>query len=199
MYRHCIYCSADLGRNEALEGFPVGRTVAFDAEKGRLWAVCPKCARWNLAPIEERWEPVEAAEKAFADTRLRVQRGNIGIAKLRDGTRLVQVGAALGGELAAWRYGEQLTSRRRQYLGVVGAVTATVVAANVGGLLAVGGGCGEGEVIEAAREVLQTGAPRLLRIDLTEDLFSWSPAVCGGTFDVFLERVDPAPAGSRAA
>lgn len=55
----------------------------------------------------------------------------------------------------------------------------------------VGGGCGEGEVIEAAREVLATGAPKLVRIDLTEDLFSWSPAVCGGTFDVFLERVDP--------
>jgi hypothetical protein len=56
MYRHCIYCSADLGTNEALENFPVGRTVAFDAAKGRLWAVCRKCARWNLAPIEERWE-----------------------------------------------------------------------------------------------------------------------------------------------
>ncbi len=56
----------------------------------------------------------------------------------------------------------------------------------------VGGGCGEGEVIEAAREVLDTGEPRLLRIDLTEDLLSWSPAVCGGTFDVFIERVAPA-------
>lgn len=58
----------------------------------------------------------------------------------------------------------------------------------------VGGGCGEAEVIEAAREVIATGAPRLLRIDLTEDLLSWSPAVCGGTFDVFLERVSPTPA-----
>lgn len=53
----------------------------------------------------------------------------------------------------------------------------------------VGGGCGEGEVIEAAREVASSGAPRLLRIDLTEDMFSWSPAVCGGIFDVFLERI----------
>jgi xanthine/CO dehydrogenase XdhC/CoxF family maturation factor len=53
----------------------------------------------------------------------------------------------------------------------------------------VGGGCGEAEVIEASAEVAATGVPRLLRIDLTEDLFSWSPAVCGGTFDVFLERV----------
>lgn len=53
----------------------------------------------------------------------------------------------------------------------------------------VGGGCGEAAVIEAAREVARTGSPRMLRIDLTEDLFSWSPAVCGGVFDVLLERV----------
>jgi len=65
----------------------------------------------------------------------------------------------------------------------------------------VGGGCGEAEVIDAAREVIRTGAPRLLRIDLTEDLFSWSPAVCGGVFDVFLERVPPraeSPGGEGA-
>ncbi|HEV2146021.1 MAG TPA: XdhC family protein [Longimicrobiaceae bacterium] len=53
----------------------------------------------------------------------------------------------------------------------------------------VGGGCGEAAVIEAAREVSATGAPRLVRVDLTEDLLSWSPAVCGGVFDVFLERI----------
>jgi len=52
----------------------------------------------------------------------------------------------------------------------------------------VGGGCGEAEVIEAARQVLLTGTPQLVRVDLTEDLFSWSAAVCGGVFDVFLER-----------
>ena len=53
----------------------------------------------------------------------------------------------------------------------------------------VGGGCGEAEVIETARDVIASGEPRLLRIDLTEDLFSWSPAVCGGVFDVFLEPI----------
>jgi xanthine/CO dehydrogenase XdhC/CoxF family maturation factor len=53
----------------------------------------------------------------------------------------------------------------------------------------VGGGCGEGQVIEAAREVAATGIPQLVRVDLTEDLLSWSPAVCGGVFEVFLERV----------
>lgn len=53
----------------------------------------------------------------------------------------------------------------------------------------VGGGCGEAEVIEAAREVIETGAPRRVEVDLTEDLLSWSPAVCGGVMDVFIEAV----------
>jgi xanthine dehydrogenase accessory factor len=60
------------------------------------------------------------------------------------------------------------------------------------------GGCGEAQVIEAAAEVLESGTPRIIRIDLTEDLFSWSPAVCGGVFDVFLERVAPAPSHPHA-
>jgi xanthine/CO dehydrogenase XdhC/CoxF family maturation factor len=51
----------------------------------------------------------------------------------------------------------------------------------------IGGGCGEALVIEASVEVLRTGEPATVRVDLTEDLLSWSPAVCGGVFDVFLE------------
>jgi hypothetical protein len=122
MYRSCIFCSAPLGSNESIERFPVGRSLAFDGAKGRLWAVCPKCARWNLAPIEERWEAIEDAERLFRDTRTQVQSENIGLAKLRDGTRLVRVGQALAGELAAWRYGESLVQRRRRYLAVAGAM-----------------------------------------------------------------------------
>jgi hypothetical protein len=114
MYRSCIFCSAPLGSNDSIERFPVGRSLAFDREKGRLWAVCPRCARWNLAPIEERWEAIEEAERLFRDTRLRVQRESIGLAKLRDGSRLIRVGEALAGELAAWRYGRELRRRRNR-------------------------------------------------------------------------------------
>jgi xanthine/CO dehydrogenase XdhC/CoxF family maturation factor len=53
----------------------------------------------------------------------------------------------------------------------------------------IGGGCGEAEVIECAIEVVRTGVPRIVRIDLTEDLLSWSPAVCGGILEVFVEPV----------
>jgi hypothetical protein len=112
MYHSCIFCSADLGSNESIEQFPVGRGLAFDAARGRLWAVCPRCARWNLAPLEERWEAVEAAERLFRDARIRVHGENVGLAKLPDGTRLVRVGDALPVEQAVWRYGRGLRRRR---------------------------------------------------------------------------------------
>ncbi len=115
MYRSCIFCSAPLGSNESIERFPVGRSLAFDGEKGRLWAVCGRCARWNLAPLEERWEAIDEVERLFRDTRLRVQSENIGLARLRDGTRLIRVGQALPGELALWRYGARIARRQPRF------------------------------------------------------------------------------------
>ena len=53
----------------------------------------------------------------------------------------------------------------------------------------VGGGCGEAEVIDSAHRVLETGIPERVRVDLTEDFTTWSPAVCGGVMDVFVEVV----------
>ena len=53
----------------------------------------------------------------------------------------------------------------------------------------VGGGCGEGEVIEAAQEVIRTGESQMVLVDLTEDLLSLSPAVCGGTMEIFVEAI----------
>lgn len=55
----------------------------------------------------------------------------------------------------------------------------------------IGGGCGEGEVIQAARELFEDGPPTTVRVDLTDDFTSWSPAVCGGIMNVFIERANP--------
>lgn len=63
----------------------------------------------------------------------------------------------------------------------------------------VGGGCGEAEVIEAAGRVLASGVPERVRVDLTDDLLSWSPAVCGGIMDVFVEAVRAADGENAAA
>lgn len=66
-----------------------------------------------------------------------------------------------------------------------------VVDPEVGLTGTVGGGCGEAEVIEAARRVLASGRPERVRVDLVEEITSWSPAVCGGIMDVFVEPVPP--------
>lgn len=112
MYSTCLSCHSTLGHNGVIERFPVGRRVAFDAARGRLWAVCARCRRWNLAPLEERWEAVEDCERLFPRTRMRVSTENVGLARLADGTELVRIGRPKRVEFAGWRYGNQM--RRRQ-------------------------------------------------------------------------------------
>nr|WP_290668543.1 XdhC family protein [Ardenticatena sp.] len=55
----------------------------------------------------------------------------------------------------------------------------------------VGGGCGEADVIRAGMDVIHTGRPRLVQIDLTEDVTLQSLGVCGGIMDVFIEPWPP--------
>src|SRR5688572_5250856 len=114
MYRTCLFCSSELGSNEAVEHFPVGRRLAFDAAKGRLWVVCRKCERWNLTPLEERWEAIEECERSFRETKLRVSTDQIGLARLGEGLELVRIGKPQRPEFASWRYGDQFGRRRRK-------------------------------------------------------------------------------------
>lgn len=57
----------------------------------------------------------------------------------------------------------------------------------------IGGGCTEAEVCTAARLVIQTGKPKLLSFDLTDDDAEESGLICGGTMEVYVEPVLPDP------
>lgn len=111
MYATCTFCYDPLGANAELERFPVARRVAFDPAKGCLWAICPACAGWNLAPLEDRWEAVEECERRFRGTTLRYSSGRIGLAWLPGDLELIRIGEALRPEVAAWRYGKVLARR----------------------------------------------------------------------------------------
>ncbi|WP_310568525.1 hypothetical protein [Gemmatimonas sp.] len=137
MFATCIHCTADLGRNEAFEVFPVGSRLAFDAAKGRLWVVCRACDRWNLSPLEERWEAIEAMERRFRDSRLRVSTDNVGLARLKEGVDLIRIGVPQRPEMAAWRYGDQFGRRRKRQMLITGTIVGSAVAV-VGGMIAVG-------------------------------------------------------------
>lgn len=140
MYANCMFCSRPLGENQVVEHFPVGRRLAFDSERGRLWVVCKKCERWNLTPIEERWEAVEACERLFRSTRLRASTENIGLARHLEGLELVRIGRPLRPEFAAWRYGDQFGRRRTRAI-LYGAGAAAVLGGiSIGGVIVGGAG-----------------------------------------------------------
>jgi hypothetical protein len=164
VYSTCLFCNSDLGKNEVIETFPIGRRLAFDAAKGRLWVVCRSCERWNLTPLEERWEAIEECERQFSDTRLRVSTDNIGLARLREGLELVRIGTALRPEMAAWRYGDQFGRRRRKHLiytGVgISAVAGLIVMGPVMGWIA-GGGWGSWQIITQGYNAYQARRVRV--------------------------------------
>ncbi|HEX7121406.1 MAG TPA: hypothetical protein VF178_03470 [Gemmatimonadaceae bacterium] len=151
MYSTCLYCNHSLGRNEVIESFPVGRRLAFDQTRGRLWVVCRKCEKWNLSPFEERWEAIEECERLYHDTRKRVSTDNIGLARLDEGLELVRIGEPKRPEFAAWRYGDQFGRRQRRAvmigvgLGVVGGGVVVLGAAS--GVIG-GGGYGLWRAVE---------------------------------------------------
>lgn len=108
MWAACLFCHGHLGRNSLLPTFPVGARIAFDPLRGRLWVLCRRCGRWNLSPLEERWEAIEEAERLFRGSPIRISTDNIGLAELPEALTLVRVGPAPRPELAAWRYGRLL-------------------------------------------------------------------------------------------
>src|SRR4051812_10441274 len=130
MYATCLFCNGKLGTNEIIEHFPVGRRIAFDPAKRRLWIVCTLCDRWNLTPIEERHDAIEECEKLFRGTFVRVSTGNVGLARLHDSLDLIRIGKPLRPEFAAWRYGDEFISRRTRSYVAAGATIAGGVAAS---------------------------------------------------------------------
>src|SRR5689334_11278911 len=108
MYSTCLFCNGPLGANDRLTAFPVGQRLAFDPARGRLWVICIRCARWNLSPLEDRWEAIDEGERLFRGTRLRYSTDNIGLARIGEHLELVRVGPALLPEIASWRYGARI-------------------------------------------------------------------------------------------
>jgi hypothetical protein len=131
MYRRCHLCNRPLGENTLVAHMAVGRCLAYDVERGRLWVVCRRCDEWNLTPLEERWEAVEECERLFARAEVRASSANVGVATV-DGVRLIRVGPAMRDELANTRYGPRLR-RRRWRRAMLSTALGTGAGAMVGG------------------------------------------------------------------
>ena len=162
MYATCLFCHSRLGRNESIEHFTVGRRLAFDSAKGRLWVVCSSCGRWNLSALDERWEAIEECERTFRASRTRVTTDQIGLARLPEGCELVRIGEPMRPEFAAWRYGRRFGTRRTR-------------AALTAGSIAVAAGAGAVAFAPILLPAMTTGAMSIMMLPGITTVFGVAP------------------------
>lgn len=115
MFTRCLFCHKSFPENGQLAHMPRARRIAYDPVRGRLWAVCERCHRWNLAPIEEREAALYELERLARDHAKPLgHTANISLLAAGPMT-LVRVGRAGLAEQAWWRYGKELRRRKASF------------------------------------------------------------------------------------
>jgi hypothetical protein len=113
MYTSCFICRRSLGTNASVAHLAIGKKIAFDVDRGRLWVVCSHCGQWCLTPIEERWEAIAECDALFHRAEARVSKANVALARTGD-VDLIRIGTAPRDDIANWRYGPRFARRRRR-------------------------------------------------------------------------------------
>jgi hypothetical protein len=143
MYRTCAFCNAALDGDGGPSGLGVGRRLAFDEWKGRLWVICSKCSRWNLTPLDDRLERIEGVARAARDPGARLAASTEQVSLIRwQRYDFVRVGKPPRTELATWRYGERLRTRQVERMKVVVPLTVAAIGIGIAANVAAGGGLG---------------------------------------------------------
>jgi hypothetical protein len=116
MLADCFFCGSELP-DPAPNHLEAGDRLAFDPRLGRLWQVCARCRRWNLTPIESRWEIVEECERLSRPSQLLLKTEHLMLLSVGVG-QLIRVGTPARGEFAEWRYSSTLDSYLRGRAGL---------------------------------------------------------------------------------
>jgi hypothetical protein len=141
MFSSCGFCNAAFDGDGGPSGLGVGRRIAFDEWKGRLWVVCPRCSRWNLTPFDDRLEKIEAVARAASLGRIAASTQQVALIRW-ERYDFVRVGKPPRVELATWRYGERLRNRQRERMKVVVPLTVAAIGLGIAANVAAGGGFG---------------------------------------------------------
>ena len=141
MFKTCAFCNTPLDGDGGPSGLGVGRRVAFDEWKGRLWVVCRRCSRWNLTPMDDRLERIETLARAAAQGKMLAATDQVALIRWQS-YDLVRVGKPPRVELATWRYGERLRARARDRAKVVVPLTAAALGLGIAANVALGGSLG---------------------------------------------------------
>ncbi len=141
MFSSCAFCNAAFDGDGGPSGLGVGRRIAFDEWRGRLWVVCPRCSRWNLTPFDDRLERIEAVARSASQGRIAASTDQVALIRW-ERYDFVRVGKPPRVELATWRYGERLRNRQRERMKVVVPLTVAAIGLGIAANVAAGGGLG---------------------------------------------------------
>lgn len=141
MFLNCAFCNASFDGDGGPSGLGIGRRIAFDEWKGRLWVVCSRCSRWNLTPFDDRLERIEAVARAASQGRIAASTDQVALIRWQR-YDFVRVGKPPRVELATWRYGERLRNRQRERMKVVVPLTVAAIGLGIAANVAAGGGFG---------------------------------------------------------
>src|SRR6266446_4947577 len=141
MFSSCAFCNAAFDGDGGPSGLGVGRRIAFDEWRGRLWVVCPRCSRWNLTPFDDRLERIEAVARSASQGRIAASTDQVALIRW-ERYDFVRVGKPLRVELAPWRYGERMRTRQRERMKVVVPLTVVAIGLGIAANGAAGGGLG---------------------------------------------------------
>jgi hypothetical protein len=132
VYTRCLRCDKSLGTNSEIPHLRVGRKIAFDTTRGRLWVICSRCGQWNLTPFEGRWEALEECDRLAAGAEARSAGQDAGLAQTTSGLELLRVGGMRGSDIANRRYGLRIQRRQERQLWTLMPLLALAVPAGVG-------------------------------------------------------------------
>lgn len=133
LYPRCLFCGGTFPKSEQIECLPPGTCFAYDAERGRIWSICGRCHRWNLIPLDERFDAIDELERAVRDRALRLAATATIALYAVDDITIVRIGPAPLVERVAWRYGRELIERdaalRRRSTRLAGLATGAIARA----------------------------------------------------------------------
>jgi hypothetical protein len=120
LFSRCLFCGQRFPPSAVFGRVPPGDQLAYDPARTRLWSVCGRCRRWNLVPVEERFDAIDELERLVgARAELLAATENIALYGF-DGLRIVRIGGARLLERATWRYGRLgahgVASRRAEFV-----------------------------------------------------------------------------------
>src|SRR5688572_19780884 len=105
LYSSCLFCAHDFPPSPLFGRVPPGLQLAYDPSCNRLRSIFGRCRRWNLLPIEERYDAIDLLEHTVAGRALLLAHSDNVALYSHEELQIVRIGPARLPERATWRYG----------------------------------------------------------------------------------------------